>query len=88
MVELAVKGFGIPSEWKDFHERHQLFFERLPDLKSALEAAFIRELAPSCVADTVVFYLGRFMRRGLLENNLALQQWLRLRCDALAPWNV
>ncbi len=40
MVELAVKGFGFPSEWKDFHERHELFFERLPDLKSALGAEF------------------------------------------------
>ena len=54
MVEYVVKGFGFPSEWKVFHERHHLFFERMPNLKAALETAFIRELAPSSVADTVV----------------------------------
>jgi hypothetical protein len=34
--------FGIPDEWKSFEQRNLLFFERFPNLRAALNTAFIR----------------------------------------------
>lgn len=67
MNENPVAVFGFPSEWKDFHERHKLFFERLPNLKRAQEIAFLRAFTPSKISEGVVFFLGRLCGEDFFE---------------------
>lgn len=52
---------GIPEEQIDFGKRHRLFLERLPNLRTALNIAFIRKGRSTNQVDRVVFYLGRIV---------------------------
>ena len=70
-----VRGIGNPDEWESFVGRHALFFERFPNLRMTLEAAFLRELDTADEpVDRVIFYSGRlcvedFMEIQLLSGN-------------------
>ena len=51
--------FGVPDEWRMFHERHPEWQEALSRLKRALEYVFIREVPVDQQGRHVVFALGR-----------------------------
>ena len=51
--------FGVPAEWRAFHERHPEWEEVQPRLKKALEHAFIRQVAVDEKGRHVIFALGR-----------------------------
>jgi hypothetical protein len=50
---------GIPTEWKDFEERHRTLLERYSRLQEALNIAFLRTLARSEPIEKFVFGYGR-----------------------------
>lgn len=50
---------GNPNEWKEFEDRHRLFFERYVQLSDAQNRAFIRPLVAPTHRDLLVFYTGR-----------------------------
>jgi hypothetical protein len=50
---------GFPEEWQDFHARQALFLERFPQLREALNIAFIRTANFSAPIDKFVFLFGR-----------------------------
>ncbi len=50
---------GLPEEQRDFIARHRVFFDRLPDLTTAMNLAFIRTIEGPEPTDRVIFYLGR-----------------------------
>ena len=47
--------FGHTEEWKAFGERHPLFLERFPNLKAALDVAYIRTLRNSGKLEAMLF---------------------------------
>src|SRR5471030_576528 len=51
--------FGHPEEWKAFAARHPEFLVRFPNLKAALDAAYIRTLKGSAQLDTMIFFTSR-----------------------------
>ena len=50
---------GFSEEWQAFFGRHPLWTEKFKLLHSTIERVFIRQIAPGCPADRVVFLLGR-----------------------------
>jgi hypothetical protein len=52
-------GVGYIEKQDEFRRRHQLFFDRFPNLVTAIDAAFDRTLtAASVPLDPLIFYLG------------------------------
>lgn len=58
---------GIPEEWDDYAARNQLFLERYPNLKQALDTAFMRRLTASEPIDRFVFGYGRLCCEDFME---------------------
>lgn len=50
---------GNPDEWKDFHKRHSLFFERFSNLRDAIATAFLRRGSSAEAIDRFIFLYGR-----------------------------
>lgn len=67
MKEQNIVGIGNAEEQKHFIKRHQLFFERFPNLKKALDAAFVRQFSGTDLTDRVVFSLGRLCAEDFME---------------------
>jgi hypothetical protein len=59
--------FGTPEEWKDFENRHPLFFERFSHLREALHTAFLRTGATTEPIDRFVFFYGRLCCEDFFE---------------------
>ena len=59
--------FGSPEEWKDFENRHPLFFERFPHLRQALHTAFLRMGETAEPIDRFVFFYGRLCCEDFFE---------------------
>jgi Family of unknown function (DUF5677) len=59
--------FGRPVEQQNFSELHHLFFERFPNLQTALNIAFLRQETTTGMADMVVFFLGRVCVEDFME---------------------
>jgi hypothetical protein len=59
--------FGNPEEWKDFEQRHLLFFERYPHLRQALHTAFLRQGETAEPIDRFVFFYGRLCCEDFFE---------------------
>ncbi len=59
--------FGIPEEWRLFHERHPEWQEVLARLKTALEYIFIREIPANDQGHHIVFALGRLALEDFME---------------------
>lgn len=51
--------FGIQEEWENFRERHVLFFEKFPNLRTAMATAFLRKGSSAEAIDRFVFLYGR-----------------------------
>ena len=62
--------FGLPQEWDHFAESHKLFLERYPNLRLALETAFIRRGITSEPVDRAVFFTGRLCVEDFMETLL------------------
>lgn len=62
-----VVGFGYAEEWRDFVERHSEFLNRFPNLKAALDIAFIRTVKSKEPTDRVIFFLGRICVEDFME---------------------
>jgi Family of unknown function (DUF5677) len=67
MAENYAIQFGIPDEWVEFAEDHKLFLERFPNLKEAMNVAFVRQGATSEPVDRVVFFSGRLCTEDFME---------------------
>jgi len=67
MAEAMMVQFGLPQEWNQFAESHPLFLERFPNLRVALQTAFIRKGTTSEPADLVVFFAGRLCAEDFME---------------------
>jgi Family of unknown function (DUF5677) len=50
---------GNPDEWKRFAERHRMFYERFPHLRTALHAAFLRGGQSDQPIDRFICLYGR-----------------------------
>ena len=59
--------FGIPDEWKSFEQRNLLFFERFPNLRAALNTAFIRTGFTMEPIDRFVFFCERLCCEDFFE---------------------
>ena len=60
-------GFGNSVESKDFVRRHSLFLEKFPNIKAALDIAFIRVLEHSSLTDRTIFFCGRLCAEDFME---------------------
>lgn len=67
MTEKRSPVFGRPDEWDQFAKRHGLFLERFPNLKIALDKAFLRQAESDKSVDKVVFFLGRLCVEDFME---------------------
>ena len=58
---------GYPDQWRVFQERHEKFLERLGQLKTTLDLAFIRPFSSSGSEDRVIFTMGRLCTEDFWE---------------------
>jgi hypothetical protein len=59
--------FGFQEEWKFFREQHQLFLERYPNLKDAIETAFSWTSKEAKPIDKFVHFYGRLCVEDFFE---------------------
>lgn len=61
---------GFPEEWREFQRRNGRFLARLPNLKRALDVAFIRTFSSDGPEGRTVFTMGRLCSEEFFEITL------------------
>jgi hypothetical protein len=59
--------FGFREQWQAFQTRNAKFMTRFPNLKAALDAAFLRAFATSGPEERTIFMLGRLCSEEFFE---------------------
>jgi Family of unknown function (DUF5677) len=59
--------FGFPDQWKAFQGRHEKFLSRFPNLRAAIDIAFLRTFGSSGPEERVIFIMGRVCSEEFFE---------------------